>query len=75
VQGADLVVDESGLSAWDGADRGVYTLEALPWAWTLVVDDAEPRRGDTLTLIWPSRRPLKLRGNPAPVVYPEAHPG
>ena len=75
VQGADLVVDESGISAWNGADRGVYTLEALPWAWTLVVDDAEPRRVDTLTLVWPSRRPLKLRGNPAPVVYPEGHPG
>ncbi len=35
VQGADLVVDDSGLSAWSRADRGVYTLEALPWAWTL----------------------------------------
>ena len=47
VQGADLVVDESGISAWNGADRGVYTLEALPWAWTLVVDDAGSRQGDT----------------------------
>ena len=75
VQGADLVVDESGISAWNGADRGVYTLEALPWAWTLVVDDAGSRQGDTLTLVWPSRRPLKLRGNPASVVYPEGHPG
>ena len=45
VQGADLVVDESGISAWNGADRGVYTLEALPWAWTLVVDDAEVTKG------------------------------
>ena len=75
VQGADLVVDESGISAWKGAEPGVYTLEALPWAWTLVVDGAEARGVDTLTLVWPSRRPLKLRGNPAPVVYPEAHPG
>ena len=75
VQGADLVVDETGISAWNGAGSGVYTLEALPWAWTLVVDDAEPRLGDTLTLVWPSRRPLKLRGNPATVLYPDGHPG
>ena len=75
VQGADLVVDESGISAWNGADRGVYTLEALPWAWTLVVDDAESRQGDTLTLVWPSRRPLKLRGNPASVCIRKGIPG
>ena len=46
-------------------DRGVYTVGGL----ALGLDLRGGRRGsrgrvDTVTLVWPSRRPLKLRGNP-----------
>lgn len=69
IQGHDLVVDDSGWSRWPDVDEGVYTLECLPWSWTLVVEASETKRQDTLVLEWPNRRPRTLRGNFAPVRY------
>jgi len=47
IQAEDLVVDSTGTCVWPQVASGVYTLEALPWAWTLVV---EPQAGvDTMT--------------------------
>ena len=53
IQAEDLVVDSTGTCLWPQVLTGVYTLEALPWSWTLVI---EPQSEvDTMTLIWPSR--------------------
>lgn len=75
IQGADLVVDSTGWCSWTDVEPGVYTLEALPWSWTLMVDDALGRQRDTVTLVWPSRKFERLRGNPGRVRYPVGHPG
>lgn len=73
IQVEDLVVDSTGMCLWPSVSTGVYTLEALPWAWTLVI---EPRADtDTVTLVWPSRPFQRLRKNPSPVAYPKGHPG
>ena len=75
IQGEDLVVDSTGHCTWPSVEAGVYTLEALPWAWTLVVEPWRATGVDTVTLVWPSRRFSRLRQNPAPVRYAEGHPG
>ena len=73
IQAEDLVVDSTGMCLWPKVASGVYTLEALPWAWTLVI---EPQAEvDTVTLIWPSRPFQGLRKNPSKVRYAEGHPG
>ncbi len=73
IQAEDLVVDSTGTCIWPQVASGVYTLEALPWAWTLLV---EPQSDvDTMTLVWPSRQFQGLRNNPAKVKYGEGHPG
>ena len=75
IQGEDLVVDSTGHCTWPSVEAGVYTLEALPWAWALVVEPWRATGVDTVTLVWPSRRFSRLRQNPAPVRYAEGHPG
>lgn len=75
IQGADLVVDSLGWCSWPDVDPGVYTLEALPWSWTFVVDWELGRVSDTVTLVWPDRPFQRLRGNPGPVRYSVGHPG
>lgn len=73
IQAEDLVVDSTGTCFWPGVASGVYTLEALPWSWTMVI---EPQAEvDTVTLIWPSRPFQGLRKNPSKVRYAEGHPG
>ncbi len=73
IQAEDLVVDSTGTCLWPQVLTGVYTLEALPWSWTLVI---EPQSEvDTMTLIWPSRQFQRLRKNPSKVKYVEGHPG
>jgi len=74
IQGADLVVDSTGTCSWPEVESGIYTLEALPWAWTFVVDDQFAPK-DTVTLVWPSNKFKRLRGNDAPVLYSLGHPG
>ena len=75
IQGADLMVDSTGWCSWPNVEPGVYTLEALPWAWTLLVEPVSDSMTDTVTLVWPSRKFERLRGNPAPVRYGAGHPG
>ena len=61
VQAVELVVDSTGLSVWPNVERGVYTVEALPWSWTLVVEPTQGVESDTITLILPSRSFQRLR--------------
>ena len=76
LQGVDLVVDERGICSWPEVQPGVYTLECLPWSWTLMVDtESREMSPDTVTLIWPLRTPPSARGNQAPLRYEESHPG
>ena len=75
VQAEELVVDSTGVSVWTNVERGVYTVEALPWSWTLVVEPTNGLESDTITLILPSRSFQRLRKNPARVTYSEGHPG
>lgn len=75
IQGADLVVDSMGWCTWPEVEPGVYTLEALPWAWTFLVDEGLGFDSDTVTLVWPSRKVGRLRGNPGSVSYSQGHPG
>lgn len=75
IQGPELLVDDMGLTRWPSVDDGVYTLEWLPWAWTIVVEASCAQQGkDTIELVIPSRKPRSLRGNEAPVKYREEHP-
>lgn len=75
IQGEDLMVDSTGWCTWPGVESGVYTLEALPWSWTFLVDNDLTLTTDTVTLVWPSRKFERLRGNPGPLSYSEGHPG
>ena len=75
LQGEDLMVDSTGWCTWPEVQTGVYTLEALPWSWTFLVDEALALTTDTVTLVWPSRKFERLRGNPGAVVYTSGHPG
>ena len=73
LQGVDLVVDERGICSWPKVQPGVYTLECLPWSWTLMVDtESRKMSPDTVTLIWPLRTPPSARGNQAPLRYEES---
>ena len=76
VQSQVLVVDSAGWCRWPDVADGVYKLEALPWSWTVVIEDWEGSNGsDSLTLVWPNQPIAGLRENPAAVMYPERHPG
>jgi hypothetical protein len=74
IQGADLVVDSTGTCWWPQVESGICTLEALPWSWTFVVDVWQ-EGADTVTLVWPSSKFKRLRGNDAPVRHLPGHPG
>ena len=76
VQSEVLVVDSAGWCQWPQVANGVYNLESLPWSWTVVVEDWKGGTGkDSLTLVWPNKPIVGLRGNPADVFYPANHPG
>ncbi|MDA0728511.1 MAG: hypothetical protein O3B70_02785 [Bacteroidetes bacterium] len=75
IQGPELLVDDEGLIRWPAVEDGVYTLEWLPWAWTILVEASCSQQGrDTIELVIPIRKTRSLRGNEAPVKYREDHP-